>query len=99
MDNAVGTLTISIRPEGAKTRVTRCLKLKKQMIRPADYAAFRPPPRTLSSVDGKRHNPPGGGRADAGVQKTSSLIPLFDRKRQYMCYYSDLITQNITMKM
>ena len=27
----------------------------------------------------------GGGRADAGVQKTSSLIPLFDRKRQYMC--------------
>lgn len=41
MDNAVGTLTISIRPEGAKTRVTRSLKLKKQMIRPADYAAFR----------------------------------------------------------
>ena len=39
VDNAVGTLTISIRPEGAKTQVIRSLKLKKQMIRPADYGA------------------------------------------------------------
>ena len=52
MDNAVGTLTISIRPEGAKTRVTRSLKLKKQMIRPADYAAFRQLMTEYGAVDG-----------------------------------------------
>ena len=52
MDNAVGTLTISIRPEGAKTRVIRSLKLKKQMIRPADYAAFRQLMTEYGAVDG-----------------------------------------------
>lgn len=52
MDNAVGTLTISIRPEGAKTQVIRSLKLKKQMIRPADYAAFRQLMTEYGAVDG-----------------------------------------------
>lgn len=53
IDNAVGTLIISILPEGGQTRVVRSLKLKKQMIRPADYAAFRQLMIEYGAVDGR----------------------------------------------
>ena len=53
IDNAVGTLIISILPEGGQTRVVRSLKLKKQIIRPADYAAFRQLMIEYGAVDGQ----------------------------------------------
>ena len=53
IDNAVGTLIISILPEGGQTRVVRSLKLKKQIIRPADYAAFRQLMIEYGAVDGR----------------------------------------------
>jgi hypothetical protein len=53
IDNAVGTLIISILPEGGQTRVVRSLKLKKQMIRPADYVAFRQLMIEYGAVDGQ----------------------------------------------
>lgn len=39
--NAVGTLRIAMKTTGAQTEVIRSLKLNKQLITPADYAAFR----------------------------------------------------------
>jgi hypothetical protein len=41
IDNAVGTLRCEIRQTGNTVQVERTLKLKKQLIAPAEYAAFR----------------------------------------------------------
>lgn len=41
LENQVGTLLISIRSDGKTIEIHRSIQLKKQLITPADYAAFR----------------------------------------------------------
>ena len=41
VDNSVGTSTVSIKSIGKTVEVTRTLEIKKQLITPADYNAFR----------------------------------------------------------
>ena len=41
IDNSVGASTVSIKQIGKTVEVTRTLEIKKQLITPADYSAFR----------------------------------------------------------
>lgn len=53
IDNPVGNMTISIENDGPKIKVIRKLKIKKQLIRPADYDNFRQLMVEYTATNGK----------------------------------------------